>query len=334
MQYKIFKLKFETPVHFGSEKVGTSLEKTNIICHSDTLFSAMCQEILKLYDELVLSDFVDMVEDGELLFSSLLPYNGNALFLPKPCLLLERDYNKEDTDSSSIKKKKMKKLEYISINDFQKYIDYLKTGNDFEFDEELYKFCEINTTAKVSLNTDSEKNNIYYVGGTYFKDECGLYVLVAYNKDEQIEFFEKILTSLSYSGIGGKRSSGYGKFNIEDEMFPDPDDTGLEEEKLMYSLLTEQGDYQETLSVVSPSDEEIDNNDFDKAFYKLISRNGYVYSTTYTDDNTLVKRKSLSMFKEGSCFPFEIEGEIKDVSDNGKHPVYKNGKCLKIGVKI
>ena len=80
MQYKIFKLKFETPVHFGNEKVGTSLENTNIICHSDTLFSAMCQEILKLFDEVVLLDFVDMVEDGGLLFSSLLPYNGNNLF--------------------------------------------------------------------------------------------------------------------------------------------------------------------------------------------------------------------------------------------------------------
>lgn len=332
MQYKIFKLKFETPIHFGSEKVGTSLEKTNIICHSDTLFSAMCQEILKLYDETVLSDFVDMVEDGELLFSSLLPYNENSLFLPKPCLLLERAYNKEDTDSTSIKKKKMKKLEYISINDFQKYINHLKTGDNFDYDEDFYKIYETDTTAKVSLNTDSDKNNIYYVGSTYFKEGCGLYVLVAYDNDEQIEIFEKILTSLGYSGIGGKRTSGYGKFIIEDEMYPDVN--GLEEEKLIYSLLEENGDYQETLSVVSPSDEELDNNDFDKAFYKLISRNGYVYSTTYTNDNTLVKRKSLSMFKEGSCFPFEINGEIKDVSDNGKHPVYKNGKCLKIGVKL
>lgn len=332
MQYKIFKLKFETPVHFGSEKVGTSLEKTNIICHSDTFFSAMCQEILKLYDETVLSDFVDMVEDGELLFSSLLPYNENSLFLPKPCLLLERAYNKEDTDSTSIKKKKMKKLEYISINDFQKYINHLKTGDNFDYDEDFYKIYETDTTAKVSLNTDSDKNNIYYIGSTYFKEGCGLYVLVAYDNDEQIELFEKILTSLGYSGIGGKRTSGYGKFIIEDEMYPDVN--GLEEEKLIYSLLEENGDYQETLSIVSPSDEELDNNDFDKAFYKLISRNGYVYSTTYTNDNTLVKRKSLSMFKEGSCFPFEINGEIKDVSDNGKHPVYKNGKCLKIGVKL
>lgn len=332
MQYKIFKLKFETPVHFGSEKLGTSLEKTNIICHSDTLFSAMCQEILKLYDEVILLDFVDIVNDGKLLFSSLLPYNDNDLFLPKPCLLLERKNNQEDTNSSSIKKKTMKKLEYISINDFSKYIDYLKTGGDFDYDEDFYKICETDTTAKVSLNTDSDNNNIYYVGSTYFKEGCGLYVVVAYDKEEHIELFEKILTSLGYSGIGGKRSCGYGKFEIEDEMFPDID--GLPEEKLMYSLLEEKGDYQETLSVVSPSEEELEDNEFDKAFYKLINRNGYVYSTTYTEENTLVKRKSLSMFKEGSCFPFKIKGEIKDVSDNGKHPVYKNGKSLNIGVKL
>lgn len=332
MQYKIFKLKYETPVHFGSDKVGTSLENTQIICHSDTLFSAMCQEILKIYDEIKLLDFVDMVDDGELLFSSLLPYNGNNLFLPKPCLLVDREFAKDDTSSSSIKKKKMKKLEYISINDFQKYIDYLKTGNDFDYDEDLYKICESETTAKVSLNRDSDKNNIYYVGGTYFKENCGLYVIVSYKEEEHINLFENILTSLGYSGIGGKRSSGYGKFEIIDEMYPDPE--GYEEEKLIYELLETDGDYKEALSVVSPSDEELENNDFDNAFYKLISRNGYVYSTTYTGDNTLVKRKSLSMFKEGSCFPFEIKGEIRDVSDNGNHSVYKNGKMLKIGVKI
>lgn len=333
MQYKIFKLKFETPVHFGNEKVGTSLENTNIICHSDTLFSAMCQEILKLFDEVVLLDFVDMVEDGGLLFSSLLPYNGNNLFLPKPCLLLERKSNQEDVNSSSIKKKKMKKLDYISINDFSKYIDSLKTGCDFDYDEDLYTVCKTDTTAKVSLNTDSDNNNIYYVGSTYFKDDCGLYVLVAYDKDEHIELFKKVLTSLGYSGIGGKRSSGYGKFEIIDEMYPDKT-SNITEERLIFELLENKGDYYESLSLLSPTEDELDGNNFEKAYYKLISRNGFVYSTTYTDENTLVKRKSLSMFKEGSCFPFEIKGEIKDVSDNGKHPVYKNGKCLKIGVKL
>lgn len=336
MQYKIFKLKFETPVHFGSEKVGTSLEKVTNICRSDTLFSAMCQEIMKIEDEIKLLDFVDWVDDGDLVFSSLLPYRDNELFLPKPCLLLERNNKTDDTEdiASSIKKKKMKKLEFISINDFSRYIDCLKSGKSFEYDEEKYVFYKTETTAKVSLNRngDSNDNNIYYVANTYFISGCGLYVIVKYKEQEQIEFFEKILDSLGFSGIGGKRSSGYGKFNIEKEMYSAVD--GYEEEKLIFELLETNGDYNIALSVVSPTEAEIENNDFDKAYYKLISRDGFVYSTEYTDENTLVKRKSLSMFKEGSCFPFEIEGEVKDVSDNGKHPVYKNGKMLKIGVKL
>lgn len=345
MQYKIFKLKFETPVHFGSEKVGTSLENVTNICHSDTLFSAMCQEILKINDEIKLLDFVDWVDDGDLVFSSLLPYRDNELFLPKPCLLIERNNKSDDTEdtASSIKKKKMKKLEFISINDFSRYIDCLKSGKSFDYDEEKYVFCKTETTAKVSLNRngDSNDNNIYFVGSTYYKSEkdktdkihCGLYVIVKYKEQEQIDFFQKILVdSLGFSGIGGKRSSGYGKFYIEDEMDPDVD--GLPEKKLIFELLETKGDYNIALSVVSPTEAEIENNDFDKAYYKLISRDGFVYSTEYTDENTLVKRKSLSMFKEGSCFPFEIEGEVKDVSDNGKHPVYKNGKMLKIGVKL
>ena len=333
MQYKIFKLEFKTPVHFGSEKVGTSLEKVTEICHSDTFFSALCQEILKIYDESKLTDFVDMVDDGDLIFSSLLPYNGNELFLPKPILLIDRTERNEENTASSVLKKKMKNLNYVSINDFSRYIECLKTGSVFDYDENIYNVCETETYAKVSLNTDSDKNNIYFVGSTYFKKGCGLYVLVAYKNDEQLEFFESVLDSLGYSGIGGKRSSGYGKFERIDEMYP-LKGSNLKEENLFYELLEGNCDYYETLSLISPSEQELEDSDFESSFYKLISRNGFVYSTTYTDENTLVKRKSLTMFSEGSCFPFEIFGEIKDVSDKGNHPVYKNGKALKIGVKL
>lgn len=330
MQYKIFKLKFDTPVHFGSEKVGTSLEKVISIGHSDTLFSALCHEVLKLYDEIKLLDFVEMVDDGDLIFSSLLPYRDNELFLPKPMLLIDNNIEYEKT-SSSVQKKKMKKLEYVSINDFERYINCLKNGEFFKYDEKRYEFCKSDTTAKVSLNNRVEKNNIYYVGGTYFKKGCGLYTIVKYENDEQIELFENLLKSLGYSGIGGKHSSGYGKFEIEDEMYP-TNESNIEEEQLIYKLLNEDGNYYEALSVISPSEDEIENNNFDNAFYKLISRNGFVSSTEYADN--LVKRKNLAMFSEGSCFPFELHGEVKDVSDNGNHAVYKNGKALSIGVKI
>ena len=43
MEYKLYKLKFDTPVHFGSDKLAVSLEESDFICHSDTLFSALCQ---------------------------------------------------------------------------------------------------------------------------------------------------------------------------------------------------------------------------------------------------------------------------------------------------
>lgn len=333
MPYKIFKFEFQTPVHFGSNKVGTSLENTVEICHSDTFFSAICQEILKLYDEEKLLDFVDMVDSGDLIFSSLLPYNQNDLFLPKPCLMIDNIEQSNPSMASSIQKKKMKKLKYISINDFTKYIDCLKAGKSFDYDENKYDFCESQTTAKVALKNDSEKNNIYFVGNTYYKKGCGLYVIVSYELKEQIEFFETIINSLQYSGIGGKRSSGYGKFVQIDEMYPDGA-SNIHEEKLIFDLLENKAEYYETLSLYSPTKKEFDENNFEKAYYKIIRRNGFVYSTTYTDENVLVKRKSLSMFQEGSCFPFEIEGEVKDVSDNGNHPVYKNGKCLKIGVKL
>ena len=48
MEYKLYKLTFNTPVHFGSDIVGSSLEESDFICHSDTFFSALCLEYIKL----------------------------------------------------------------------------------------------------------------------------------------------------------------------------------------------------------------------------------------------------------------------------------------------
>ena len=98
------------------------------------------------------------------------------------------------------------------------------------------------------------------------------------------------------------------------------DDNLLPSEETLLELLQSDGGYQMTLSLVSPDEDELEC-DFSNSYYNLIKREGFVYSVDYAD--SLVKRKNLVMFKEGSCFDFDIKGTIQDVSDNGKHPVYR-----------
>ena len=90
--------------------------------------------------------------------------------------------------------------------------------------------------------------------------------------------------------------------------------------------------YKMLLSLYSPNESELNNIDYEYSYYSLIKRNGFIYSQTYSD--TLLKRKSLCMFKEGSCFIGNINGDIKDVSHNGNHKVYRYGKALYIGIDI
>ena len=40
------------------------------------------------------------------------------------------------------------------------------------------------------------------------------------------------------------------------------------------------------------------------------------------------------MIKAGSCFPQKLNGDICDVSDNGRHPVYRYGKPIMLGFNL
>ena len=318
MLYKLYKLNFLTPVHFGSEKQGTSLENVSVTCHSDTFFSAICNEFVKLYDELDLDDYKDLFEEGKILITSLFPYVGEHLFIPKPSIIVERQNAKEVEYKN---KKKMKKLEFIKISEFKHYLECLKSGEPFVYDEKEYEFAKYSDVPKVALRIDDDNNKIYHVGAYSFKQDSGLYFVAKFEDESYVDQFENIIESLQYSGIGGKRSAGYGKFELYDVI--ELDDNLLPSEETLLELLQSDGGYQMTLSLVSPDEDELEC-DFSNSYYNLIKREGFVYSVDYAD--SLVKRKNLVMFKEGSCFDFDIRGTIQDVSDNGKHPVYRYGK--------
>jgi len=147
LAYYLYKLKFLTPVHFGSDKPGIGIEKVSPTCHADTLFSSLCLEALSLFGEEYIKKLVSMAEKEEFLISDLFPYyNKTELCLPKPALITERDGQLLDNarfpESNSTQKKKMKKLFFIPIQKWEEYLDYIRGKNpDFtcsvEYFEEL-----------------------------------------------------------------------------------------------------------------------------------------------------------------------------------------------------
>ena len=321
MKYQLYKLTFNTPVHFGSDLVGSSLEESDFICHSDTFFSALCLEYIKLNGAETIDNFVDFFDKGNLIISSLLPYKNDDLYIPKPSIAIERNDIKNDNkeDGSSSDRKKMKKLNYIKVADINVYLNYIKGVGEFNFDYEYNNFAKYYLNQKVGLR--DEENRLYSLGTYSFYKNNGLYFILSFSDNEKLKEFEKVLKSLSYSGIGGKRTHGLGNFKYS--VF----DYGEFGNKLFND-----SKYKMLLSLDSPTENEINNIDFNNSFYSLIKRNGFIYSNNYSYN--LLKRKSLSMFKEGSCFANNINGNIKDVSQNGNHKVYRYGKAFYIGFDI
>lgn len=320
MEYKLYKLTFNTPVHFGSDIVGSSLEEADLVCHSDTFFSALCLEYIKLNGAKNINDFIKFFNDESLLISSLLPYKNDDLYIPKPSIVIEKriKINDKKNGASTTDKKKMKKLNYIKFSDIDIYLNYIKGESDFNFDAEYNNFAKYNLNQKVGLREG--ENRLYSLGTYSFYKNNGLYFILSFSDNEKLLEFEKVLKSLSYSGIGGKRTSGMGLFEY---------DYG---ELIFTDKLFKNSKYKILLSLYSPIENEIDNIDFNNSFYSLIKRNGFIYSNTYS--NNLYKRKSISMFKEGSCFCGNIKGDIKNVSQNGNHNVYRYGKAFYIGIDI
>lgn len=325
MGYKLYKLTFNTPIHFGSDSVGTSLEEADLICHSDTFFSALCLEYIKLNGAENINKFVDFFNNDNLLISSLLPYKNDDLYIPKPSIVIKRKNiinDKKDSDSPN-DRKKMKKLNYIKFSDIDKYLNYIKEKEEnFIPDDEYNDFAKYSLNQKVGLR--EEENRLYSVGTYSFDNNSGLYFILSFSDNEKLEEFETVLKSLSYSGIGGKRTYGLGGFEYKEYKTADYDN--------FINKLFSDSKYKMLISLFSPTENEIDNIDLKTSSYSLIKRNGFIYSESYSEN--LQKRKSLCMFKEGSCFTNKIKGDIKDVSQqNGNHKVYRYGKAFYIGLE-
>jgi CRISPR-associated protein Csm4 len=254
-------------------------------------------------------------------------------FIPKPILDIKmKDITKRhDSQNQQKKNKSFKKLEYISVSDLNNYLLAAKGEGDFNPDEAIEKSVFGISQIKVSTSVKGLKESLpYYIGTFVFNNDCGLYVIVAYESETERKLFERLLHLLSYSGIGGKRTSGLGKFEIDDCIYLDaPYTKSLE--ILSRMLKDKDSKIKITLSVSLPADNELDEV-IPGGSFMLIRRGGFVQSQTYSD--TPLKKKDIYAFSAGSCFKKSFNGDIYDVSLEGAHPVSRYLKPLFLGVNM
>ncbi|MCI9501671.1 MAG: type III-A CRISPR-associated RAMP protein Csm4 [Hungatella sp.] len=302
MKYEIYKLKFTTGVHFGNGMLNDSV----YTFQADTLFSAMYIEALKAGLEGAL---YDMVCSGQLLFSDGFPYVGDLYMIPKPMLYIEP----KDRGNSS-DKKAFKKLKYLPVDKLDSFL----AGNMELDDDPMKEFGHFNQRTMAAVRRPDETLP-YQVGVFHYNENRGLYLMVGYQEPGQLELAEKLLKAVSFTGIGGKRSGGLGKFDFY---------KGGQDRRLKQRL-EHAGTCQMLLSCALPKEEELENA-LEGASYLLEKRSGFVASDTYADE--LRKKKDLYVFSAGSCFKNSFQGSVYDVSEGGNHPVYRYGLSMFMGV--
>lgn len=300
MRYEMYRLEFMGAFHFGERR----LEEGEYVCRADTVFSALCQEAVKMGGD-ALQSLYRYAKDGLLLLSDAFPYMGDTLFIPKPMKRVDI----LDRRGDSVVKKAYKKLQYIPAEKLGIYLsgkyDVLEeTGIDGLGHFEM----------KTSASVRREETLPYRIGTYYFEKGNGLYVIVGYGDSGARELAERLWKGLSYSGIGGRRAAGMGRFALRMGQLPSGFCDRLERRGTQYM----------SLSVSLPREEELVGA-LEGASYLLCRRSGFVVSDSYAQ----TRKRDLYVLEAGSCFQTRFEGDVYDVSSgHGCHPVYRYAKPI------
>ena len=328
MNYFLFKLQFDTAVHFGGADSALSLYTSEETLRADTLFSALCHETLVQHGEEALEQLCAQVRQGKFLLSDTMPWYGETFYLPKPIAASESTEEVETT-----LRKKVKKLAWIPVLAFDRYARSLHEGH-FTPDEQPESFGTHyeQTKAAVPMQGDTMP---YQVGLFRFAPDCGLYFICGFTEDGQDEDLEYLLDWLGATGIGGKVSSGYGKFHIVDKIYlNEPFD---EQTEWMYHALSAEHAPYLLLSTSLPQTDELDNA-LEGASFQLVRRSGFMASDRV---ETPLKKKTQYALSAGSvlqnryqrAFSWFDSYDIYDENENTMYVVkgqFSWGHCLKI----
>ena len=334
MSYLLYKLRFPNGIHIGTAS-GNTLEETMISVYSDTFYSALYNEYMKLYNN---DELYKISESGDFLVSDLFPFKekediSTDFYLPKPFISIQRD-EKEKNDEEVVDRKKVKATNFIPADRLEEYFSFLKTGKNFPEIDDNFGRKQLYTKNKVSL--ENEDTQLYNIEIFKFNKKSGLYFLVKLPEDEKWEgIFENVLESLSLTGIGGKKNSGFGQFIFEDPIFfygEDFNPIESESDSFINKALYSDEEKFLSLSSYSPKMEEIEKIKESENYYQLIKRSGFVNQVSYSEQAE--KRKQVYMLSSGSVLNFKAEGNILDLNLHGKHSIYRMGKPIILGVRI
>ena len=277
MTYKMYIMNFHT-AHFGAG----SLDSSKMTFAADRLFSALVLEAKKMGK---MEEFVSIAGQDDFVLTDAFPYQSGP-FLPKPIGFPKFEQPDLTTDVKEVRRqaKMAKKLQFIPLDKFDSYVN----GT-------LFKDADHAVTNIVTKNQPHVDGNLFQVSTVRFRDESCLYVIA-----KESELLNELMTSLQYTGIGGKRSSGYGQFDLTILDLPDSFKNRLTK--------AHQGPVM-TLTTSLPVEKELEYA-METGSYLLSKSSGFAFST---ETNENYRKQDLYKFASGSTFSETYTGQIVDV---------------------
>lgn len=336
MSYVIYPLHFTTAVRFGAPGRGGRLDEACMEYPADILFGALCTELAAAGEQEELTRLIDRVGVGGLRLSDLLPWQRRledgavALFLPRPVLRVERAERQEREDyrttcANATLRKKQKKLKYIRASRMQDYIRTMQSGTYFE--ETEYDADFGTESLRQRVNRRGEEPLPYYVAQFTFAANAGLYLIARVQDDAMIPWLHRLLTWLGMAGIGGKRTSGCGKFTVDEVIRLD--ENPVDDAAALGAMLAEESaPWQIALAPVLPAADDLAA--VKKGAYRLRRAGGFISHPAHVAE----KKNSVYLLDAGSCFPARIGGTCGTLGTHDGHPVLRYGYGLYAGVTV
>ena len=317
----LYRLRFNTPVHFGSSDSALSLYESEDHFRADTLFSALCHTALQLYGNDGFGKLPDMAKTGRLLLSDAMPWAGDAYYLPKPCHAA-----RTERELPADRRKAMKKLAWVPLDRLEEYCEAVKTGVLFECEAVSFGKAFESTKAVVPEQGDATP---YPVGLFRFRENCGLYFLAALADPREQAWLTGLVEALGISGIGGKVTAGYGKFSIAQIL--DLNTAAPSRWKRLSALSNGESPRSLLLTTSLPRSEELESA-LEDADFRLVRRAGFAASEQYA--RTPCKKQTQYFLSAGSVVKHCFSGDLYEVGDGAAHPVYRYSKPLFLGVPL
>lgn len=313
--FRIYRLNFRSPLHIGVE--GTSREDVSTFMHSDTILGAVFSLAIKINPQLC-----QELLNCSVKVSSAFPFfkntSGVDYFAPAPLLPPERMFSIPKDDY--LLEKKLKKLNLIPLGWFGKILNgetiFIEEDTIVKIKQKLSDIYKTMITPKVALDRTTQDSSFYHYGELHF-EKGGLFFMAEFENIEVQNRFEAVLALLGDEGLGGKRTAGYGLFDVEvgaiELEIPESS-----EKYLLFSLYWPPKNERKALSLADSS-------------YHLIRRTGWFL----LDDGRSFRRKPLWMFLEGSVLNIHPDGGVADVTPEviSDKRIYRFGQAFSVPIR-